>query len=163
MPAATVTVACKLPMGIMLRAQQWVMENETMPGGYREVKRSRWIEGSEFYVRGPATEVGQAPKAPIIGGYALTPGCPADLWDNWFEHNKHSDLVKNNIVFAHAKRPNVEAKAKDHKAVTTGLEPLDPTMKTVKGPRGDRLVPADRRFPSGGANLRETGTGARED
>jgi hypothetical protein len=161
---ATVTVACKLPMGLQLQAQRWDTENEpVLGGGYREVKKARWVDGAVFEVRGTAHEIGQAPKAPLVGGYALTPGCPADLWENWLEFNKHSDLVKNRIIFAHAKRASVEGQAKENRAVATGLEPLNPEMKTVKGPRGDRLVPADPRFPRGGANLRETGTGARED
>ena len=156
----TVVIACKYPLGLELRLQREHHTMDPMPGGgLKPVKEMRFIENLAFTVKGPAHEPNEPPKGPMVGGYVLTMGCPKEFWDRWHEQNKSSDLVKNGHIFAHGKRATVEGQAKEQKKTLTGLEGLDPTMKRV----GDRLVPADPRFPAPMTrNLTETGTGTRE-
>ena len=73
----TVTVACKLPHGLVLQEQTMVKRSEpVMGGGYREYEiavrtgRAITVAGSARPVN-PSEEVEFAPHA---GGYGLTPG-----------------------------------------------------------------------------------------
>ena len=121
-----VTVACKVPNGIILRLMRMVdMAEPVMGGGTRMVKQAQ-PTGAAFTVRGPAIPFGQIPSFQIIGGYALTEGIPGDFWDTWCEQNKDSDLLKNKMMFAHERHATVVGLAEDRKDIRSGLEPLNP-------------------------------------
>jgi hypothetical protein len=138
----TVTVACKLPHGLILR----VFETETYEepqrdGGTKTVKRS--IERNpenRFVVKGVwVASAGQAfnqnngAVADLLpGGFALTDGCPKDLWDLWLEQNKHSALVKNGIIFASPNRSRASDATKERRDVKSGMEPIDRTNPAEK-------------------------------
>lgn len=132
---AKVTVACKLPAGLVLRGQKKVQEREAvLGGGVREFDVWR-PTGAMVEILGTATPYGQAPKTLIIGGYALTHNVPKDLWDNWLEGNAEGSLVKNKIVFAYEKAADAQDAAKDHESTVSGFEPIDPENpgKKVRG------------------------------
>ncbi len=132
---AKVTVACKLPGGIVLRAYVESSESEAvLGGGTREAKVFRW-NGEEATVFGVSVPFGQVPKCLIVGGYALTPNVPKDLWDNWLAANRNSDMVKHRLIFAHERADYAQDKAKEHEATRSGFEPIDPANpgKKIRG------------------------------
>jgi len=140
----TVVIACKLPHGVKLRTFAWQMEMEpTRDGTLKEVKRAR-PTGEEFICRGTwVGSAGQAynPSNPSVaellpGGYALTHGCPKDLWDLWLEQNKDTLLVRNKIIFAYPSLPTVTKEAQDNRPVKSGLEPIDPARPADRIPGG---------------------------
>lgn len=157
--AKTVTVACKLPMGMLLHLQQSYKDSEQTPNGVREVTRHRKV-GDGVTIAGPAMPVGEpnAPQKQIVGGYALTRGVDADFWTQWLEQNKDASYVKNGIIFAAATRDAAEDKAEDQLKVKSGLEPLDPTF--TEGKNG--IIPNDPRFPRALSGLSAVHTGSRE-
>lgn len=128
----TVTVACKMPNGLRLR----LFEMEEVPepmfgGGVRMTKRARQIEGADIVLNGAAVNLeevgkGNLPSFVIAGGYALTPGVPRDQWEAWLEQNKHSALVRNNIVFCYKSEEGARKQALEQAEVRSGLEPIDP-------------------------------------
>ena len=127
--SATVTVACKLPHGIILR--EFVMDKITEPvigGGARDTEIAR-ATGKTFKISGYAAPIDKRPEATVIGGltgFALTHGVPRDLWDNWLRANKDSDMVTRGLVFAADSEHYAKDKAKDFDKLKNGLEPLDP-------------------------------------
>lgn len=125
---STVIVACKLPQG--LRLQDFDVSTQVLPvmgGGTRTEKvATRISEG--FLVKGPAHQQNEGPRAPIITGtgYALTFGCPKDLWERWHAAFKNSPFVTNNLIFAYESPEMVEGHAREYAAQQSGLERLDP-------------------------------------
>lgn len=120
-----VTIACKMPGGVILRVFEWVEVEYPLPGGgTRPVKEAWEIPDARFVVKGVAHEAGKSPDAPMSYGYALTPGCPKELWDKWLEQNAKSDMVKNKLIFAHVQEASVKSIAKENKDGKSGLEPL---------------------------------------
>lgn len=132
---AKVTIACKLPAGVVLRGQKKQTEREAvLGGGVREYEAWR-PTGEQVEIFGTAVEFGKAPKTQIVFGYALTHNVSKDLWDNWFEGNKDSPLVKNKLIFAYEKAHDAQDAAKDHESTVSGFEPVDPENpgKKVRG------------------------------
>jgi hypothetical protein len=132
---AKVTVACKLPAGIIIRGFREVMEREAVLGGgtrefpvYRPTDKSHEINGT-------ATPYGKAPKCQIVAGFALTPNVDKGLFDNWFDANKESRMVKDNLIFAYESADRVHGRARENEKVLTGFEMIDPDDpgKKVRG------------------------------
>jgi hypothetical protein len=123
---AKVTVACKLPHGLILRVFGFDTRSEpVMGGGSKEVKVARQI-GESVTLNGNAVPFGKAPEHPIIGGYALTHGVDKELFDKWLEQNRDSDLVRNRLIFAYESQDKAVDRAKEHAKARSGLEPIDP-------------------------------------
>lgn len=128
--AGKVTVACKIPTGLELQhctPTKWIEET---PSGSRERLRYDRV-GPTVFVRGTAYPVGTIPKGypsrPImVGGYALTPNVDADFFDEWIRQNKDTDMVRNRMIFAYARRDDVVGEARENKDRQSGLEPLNP-------------------------------------
>jgi hypothetical protein len=136
----TVTVACKLANGLILRVFDETVESRPVLGGGVKEEKVFLPTGTQYVVRGPIVNLGayrQAGELPdgIVGGYALTPGIPRDFWERWLDQNKHSDLVRNQIVFASSSYDRASGQARDMKDVKSGLEPLDPDNPTARNPR----------------------------
>lgn len=130
--AESVTVACKLPHGLILRVFKMHETNEAvMGGGSRVVKVAHPIEKT-FVVAGFSHPQNAAPKATLIEGFALTPSVDKEFWDLWLSQNAESDVVKNGLIFAHVKPADTSAESKEKKLTRSGLERLDP----AKLPRG---------------------------
>lgn len=121
---AKVTVACKLPNGLMLQADRMIPSRElVMGGGSREVMVAEKV-GLPIQVHGTATSFGEMPKCRVVGGYALTPGVDKELWDQWLKSNENSAMVKNHLIFAYESMDDVEGQAKEQAEVRSGLEPF---------------------------------------
>jgi hypothetical protein len=127
--AATCTVGCKMPNGLILRVFDQHKEQEAvLAGTVRDVTRHRARE-ARVVLNGTRAPEGTQPPL-LVGGYAMTHGCDEEIVDLWFEQNKGSDLVKNLIVLKHKDAKGIAAA---HEKVRTGLEPLDPKNLPVKG------------------------------
>ena len=136
-----VSVACKMPNGLILRGMQKVVEQELVQGGgVRDVER--YVANGEQIVLGGTSARPGDPRPPLLtaSGYRVTPDVPKKIWDDWFEANRTSDLVRNRIVFAHSDRSEVEKAVSRFDHVGTGLEGIDPANphKHVRG-----IAPAD--------------------
>jgi hypothetical protein len=130
-----VFVACKMPHGITLRQFRSIEVPRSDRGGVVMEKISQQV-GDAFTVKGNAAPFGMDARAPIVAGtgFAITTGCPEELWKSWFRDNENSDMVKNRLVFAHEKRDSLEAMCREHKKVRSGLERID-VSKNSTDPR----------------------------
>ena len=138
--SGTVTVACKIPAGLVLSLDRMVEGQEpVMGGGWKTVKRAEPI-GEPVRLLGPRKLVGELQRN-LVAGYALTYGVSREFWDAWYAANRETDLVRNRMVFAHER--NTEALAKEHRKALSNLEPLTTAQRT----EGDRKVPVDPRWP----------------
>jgi hypothetical protein len=138
--AGTVTVACKLPHGLILRLFRMETRNEpVMGGGTREVQVATQV-GEPVVIKGYAAPFGQVPSVPIEGGYALTPNVDADFWAAWVKQNEDHDAVRNRLIFANEKSESAQRKAKDQTKVRSGLEPIDPQRLPKGIEPGNRSV-----------------------
>ena len=143
----TVTVACKIPNGLVLRLFHPVkMTEPVLGGGVREFTMHVPVEGVSHTLVGPAAPFGERPKVPVVAGYAINAECPKEIVDEWFKQNKDSMLVKNNMVMAYPKRDSVVSAAKEHRTQMSGLEPLRPDDTVM---RNGRKVSSDPRVPRG--------------
>ncbi|TXN33906.1 hypothetical protein [Methylobacterium sp. WL19] len=135
-----VSVACKLPSGFIMREFTPQAETElVLGGGSRDVTVHRET-GRQVVVKGVAYRFGSPPPV-LVNGYRITRDVPKDLWDNWYEANKASDLVRNHIVYADVRHDDVKAWGRDHEAAPSGFEGIDPDgpNKRVRGiERADR-------------------------
>ncbi|MDB5448416.1 MAG: hypothetical protein JWQ97_3733 [Phenylobacterium sp.] len=130
----TVTVACKLPNGLILRVFDMVEHDEpVMGGGFRSVSRAHQT-GTDVVIKGAAAPFGM--EKPLVGGYALTSNVDADFFTRWLEQNAESDMVRNRMVFAHGRADHVRGQAREQDEITSGLEPLKQ--------KGDRRSPKAR-------------------
>jgi len=128
-PAANVTVACKIPTGVVL--QLCAKEEYTEEGLNGSRARVRYTKvGQTFIARGPASPNGQVPRGyvrpAVAGGYALTSNIPADFWDAWLEQNKDNPIVVNQMIMAYGKRATTIGEARDRKDLMSGFEPMNP-------------------------------------
>ncbi len=138
-----VTVACKLPHGLILQICDMVDDTETVPNGSRQIKRAVWRD-ERHVVEGVALPFGSMPKLHHIGGYALTPNIPRDFWERWLHDNADLPAVKNGMIFAHTGTAHVEGEAKEKAGLKSGLEPID-QEKDPRMPKRVTKVPANER------------------
>jgi len=149
----TVTVACKMPNGVILRA--WEMVPHTEPlfgGGARETSvavpvmdPSNPLSQWEFTVRGNAIDIAKASLGDLPNlahGYSLTPGVPRELWEKWIEANKHAPMVKNNLIYALDDEASARDWSREHQKVRSGLEPIDPAAPGRAVPGIEKAVDA---------------------
>jgi hypothetical protein len=135
----TVTVACKIPNGFIMQLERRESTIEPSPAGGRKIEVGRKI-GEPIKLNGFATPLtGAPPEHQIVGGFGLTHGVPKDFWDKWLDQFGELDVVKQGLIFAHEKRENVEAEAREKKGLRSNMEPLDPegrnADKSFKDPR----------------------------
>lgn len=123
----TVTVACKLPNGIVLhREVKKTRPVVVLGGGTRDEAYFERVAGSEVVIFGNARPVGGEHRTRVVAGYALTQGVPKDLWDEWCESKKDLPALKNGLIFAYPSIGEAADAARDNRKVRSGLEPLDP-------------------------------------
>lgn len=117
----TISVACKIPNGIVLQVfASTETQEQVMGGGHKTIKQAHVIWRAK--VNGPAVPEGRGSPYPIFYGYALTHGIDADKFAVWLEQNKDSAFVLQGFVKAHLKPSELEAHAKERSDVLTGLE-----------------------------------------
>lgn len=119
----TVSVACKIPMGLRLRVFDMIDGSEpVMGGGSRAVKIAQQRPG---YVDIAGNSVAMGEQKPLSGGYMLTHNVDADFWTQWLEQNKESRLVTEHLIFALPQNKAADA-AKEKREIKSGMERLDP-------------------------------------
>lgn len=124
---AKVTVACKLPGGLVLHLDSMEKHNEPIRGEIVQARKQPTTYTLKGWYDNARSAFGaEVPIPSQIGQYALTHGIPEEFWNQWLEHNKDSDIVKNRLIFASSKRDIVEGMRKDNKGQKSGLEPIDP-------------------------------------
>ena len=121
-----VTVACKIPAGLVLRVFEMVPQKIPMGNGSFVDGTIAKAREDTVTLRGFAHPQDRAANHPIIGGFGLTFGVPKEFWDLWRLQNKDSDIVRNELVFARVKSGAAEGDAKERAEVLSGLERLDP-------------------------------------
>jgi len=141
-----VYVGCKLPNGLIL--QNFVMEEvrEAVPGGFKDSPMARRLPES-YRLNGTSLTHDQRQNGdvgyPIVHQCAITGGIPREFWEKWQEANARSELVRNNIVFAHKEEASVRRMAAEFAGQKTGLEPLDPDpeaiQRVIRAPKGMRI------------------------
>lgn len=125
---ATVTVASKAPFDIILKLYDLVELSEpVMGGGYRTFKQyQERLSVKPIVIQGNSWAQNQGPHQQIVGGFAITHDVPKAFWDEWYEANKNSDYIRNELIFAHTEARSVTSKATDMKEVMSNIERLDP-------------------------------------
>jgi hypothetical protein len=121
----TVTIASKLPNGLVLQLWKFVDVQEQAPNGTRMTKMAQ-RDGEPIKINGAAVPYMAVPSHTIIGGYALTPGVDRRFWEKWKEQNWDNDALRSGILTAWPTQRDAEAYVKDNEGLKCGLEPLDP-------------------------------------
>jgi hypothetical protein len=128
----TVTVACKLPTGLIAT----ICEPATIMDAPQGKTAIAGAVKQEILFAGPGPQrrlesggsvLGEHPL--VVGGFGLTPNVPKAFWDEWVEQNKSYGPLKSGFIFAlggdGARREALNRR--DHKS---GFEPIDtPTSK----------------------------------
>ena len=124
---ATVTVACKMPNGIVIhRERPSIRRVPVLGGGIIEEKSFERVPGSEVMIFGTARPLGAAPRTRTVGGYALTANVPKDTWDQWYEAHKDLPAIVNGLIYAMESVEDAAAEARDNAKIRSGLEPMLP-------------------------------------
>ena len=87
--------------------------------------------GKVITINGTSYPNGQVPEGmhdrpQMATGAALTFGVDKDFFEKWLSENRDTAMVQNNLIYAADKTETVKAKAKEFKAVDSGLGPLVP-------------------------------------
>ena len=90
-----------------------------MGGGSRDVKKAQQLPG-EFVVMGTSFPQNGAPRGRMEFGYALTMGCPKELWERWLSDNKDTPMVLNGLIFAHDSERSTVSEAREKEALRSG-------------------------------------------
>lgn len=61
----------------------------------------------------------------VVGGYGLTP-VPADFWAAWSRKYAAFPPLQQGLIFAQPTVDKAAAQAREHAALRTGLEPINP-------------------------------------
>ncbi len=134
----TVTVACKLPNGLIIRGFRKVEATEPVLGGGLRTVQKFEEDGRRVHIFGNARPKGGSAKTRIVAGYALTTGVDKELMDEWLEANADTPMVKNKIIMVLPSIDQAVDAAREHQKVRSGLEPLNPVIE--KDPRVPRPV-----------------------
>lgn len=122
----TVTVACRLPHGLVLQLQQKTTRPEpVMGGGFRDVPVWEKV-GPSVTLKGWSHPVERAASTEISNGYALTYGVDADFMATWMEQNSEHSAVKSGNIMVVTRPGDVKAKTREHLGERVGFEPHDP-------------------------------------
>ncbi len=125
---ATVTVASKLPMQLILQLHDKCMRMvPVLGGGSREEVFFQKRNGARtFVVNGCSFPQNKGPLNQISGGYGITHSIPKVFWDEWLEQNSESDMVKNGMIFAHPEVQSTIDQSLEMQEEKSGIERLDP-------------------------------------
>ena len=125
MSAETVIVGSKLPSGFILEL------GYTLGGTGSQITYGPKYE--KYHING--TNMGRGGKGMphIAGEWALTPGVPKVFFDEWIKKNSDLGFVKAGLIFAQPEAKSASSVVREREALTTKLEPLDPTEVIVPG------------------------------
>jgi len=127
--SGTITVACKLPHGLVLRLFDQVDQDEQTPGGgTRTVKRAQ-VRPGQIVIRGYLTKHKGVTVQPVAEGssYAYTENVDKDAFDLWMKQNADNPVVVNKLIFGAEKADMIRGFVREFAAVRNGLEPIDPS------------------------------------
>jgi hypothetical protein len=131
----TVTVACKMPHGVVIRDfVKTTVHEQVMGGGSRPVEVFRPV-GPKIRIKGPTVPALFVRHVEVVGGYAITEGVPADVFERWVETNKEAPFIANELIYGHEKGDRVRSWAKERDEVRSGMEPLSVDMTMTKDGR----------------------------
>ena len=123
---ATVTVASKLPMPLVLQLHSPVEQMQVHAGGVHKFIQFEVRRGAPTYtVVGNSIPHNSAPKQMIANGFGITPGIPKAFWEEWLEQHKDLQYVKEGMIFAHEELISVHSMAREREKIVTGLERID--------------------------------------
>lgn len=122
----TVTVACKLPNGFVIRGMKKATRSIGVQGGGLRDEIYFKADGRRVTVFGTARAKGADFRTRVVGGYALTTGVPKDLFDEWLKTNEDSDMVRNGLVCAFKGVNDAASFGRENAEIKSGLEPLNP-------------------------------------
>lgn len=123
---ATVTVACKLPHGLLLQLQKAVEAAEpTQSNPERKVTRYERF-GKVVRINGCAIPMDRPSSKELRGGYALTRDVDAEFFSKWLEQNKEHPAVEGGFIFASEQPAVLDRHLERNATRRTGLEPADP-------------------------------------
>lgn len=120
-----VVVACKWPSGLELRVYNYIEVDEDYPGGTRKIRRAMQ-RGDAVHLNGylkPNKGKIQQPAQQAF--YELTHSIDEDFMKAWWQQNKDSDLVKNEIVMF-GSIDEIKSRIRTNELRRCGVEPLDP-------------------------------------
>ena len=147
----TVTVACKYPRGLTIRAGEFRdIQRPAHGGGF--VTERQWVPtGRTAYIKGPKRAIPDGdpadPMSASADGYALTFGVDKDIIDQWLADNKDSDIVTSGMIRVNTKASELKAMTREFRDTASGLEPL----KQSGDPRVPRMVVKEDGRPAGKA------------
>ncbi len=133
----TKIVALKLPQGLIIQGGYWTTAEELSFAGPRQVRTYRKA-GPKVFLQGNVDtyEFQLAGRLPDMGGFVLTYGVNAQVWDQWFETNKPDesrdvaghDLIVNGLIAAFDNDQDAIrwCRGADHRDLRSGLERIDP-------------------------------------
>lgn len=144
----TVTVACKLPTGLIMRLFRPSTHQEpVVGGGVRDVTVHLPLPDTITINGNSVPQNGMAPGFTIIDahrrgdGFGLTHNVPAKFFADWLEQNKDAAYVREGLIWAYSDMDSVHDKARDLENKKSGLEPLNPdgdTRAPKQIQKGDR-------------------------
>lgn len=122
----TVTVACKLPHGLILRVFKMVDVEEAQPAGsVRTVPRAQQV-GAPVTIKGYLQKYDPSnPPVAVAPSFALTHGVDKEFFEEWLRQNHDHAAVVNNLIFASDKASTVNGRVKEHADQPNGFEPID--------------------------------------
>ena len=106
---ATVTVACKIPNGLILE-----LGSPGVAGYWRQI-----INGSNH--------------DSAVCGFGFTPSVDEAAFAQWLKVNANLEFVRQKLIFAHENASYAQARAIDHAELKSGLEALNPNKDLPKG------------------------------
>ncbi|MGO4738639.1 hypothetical protein AB4099_18975 [Bosea sp. 2KB_26] len=122
----TVTVACKLPHGLILQLQEpREVAEPTQASPDRKVTRYERV-GKVVAIAGCALHMDRPSAKQVIGGFALTHGVDAAFFAKWLDQNKELPAVEGGFIFAAEKMGTLEGQIAKGEKRRTGMEPADP-------------------------------------
>lgn len=122
----TVTVACKIPQGLVLQIHEKRTMKVVATHGVTEEERY-FPKGEPFVLNGSAHAQNEGPRCRTVGAFAITHGVPKDMWEMWMEQTgRHHPAVLSGMLFAFPDEDRTIAAAKEKRKIVTGLERLNP-------------------------------------
>lgn len=131
--AKFVTVASKLTHKLEIQLCRPRVLTET--GQYGRSEQTIFHKVGEVHIlNGTGFPAGTLPKGfprrpsmieDVGGGYALTPGIPADFFAEWLVQNAETDMVRNGLILASSNMEDLEAEAAEHAKMDCGLQPMN--------------------------------------
>lgn len=113
----TVTVACKMPAGVILNLDRYAEGQAGQP--------AQLVSGARVTLKGNAIhrDVEKIELNPrLVGGYAFTE-VDSGFWEAWLKDHTDSPLLKDRIIFALPKAAVAEGKAKEQAEVPAMFPP----------------------------------------